>query len=85
MENIKNVRSSIARDVLNFIIKNYSELPFCSRWIVKKFGTRALFGLKQLEDNRNIHQFPQLVETGKVSQAEHTILVDKSGIVITTD
>ena len=81
----KNVRSPIAREVLGFIEEEYKTLPFCSRWIVKKFTTKALFGLRQLEDNGNLHQFPQLVETsGKpVSQAEHTVLISDEKIVTT--
>ncbi len=84
--NEKNVRSPIAREVLKFIEEEYQTLPFCSRWIVKKFGTRGLFGLKQLEDNGNLHQFAQLVESGKekVSQAEHTIFVDEDKVIVTT-
>lgn len=82
----KNVRSPIAREVLNFIIKEYSTLPFCSRWLVKKFGAKALFGLKQLEENENLHQFPQLIESGKgiVAQAENTVLVGKDKSDVTT-
>ena len=78
LQDTKNVRSPIARDVLNFIIKEHKTLPFCSRWIVKKFTTKALFGLRQLEENENLHHFPQLIESSKnvVSQAEHTILID---------
>lgn len=81
----KNVRSPIAREILEFIIKEYEKLPFCSRWIVKKFGTKALFGLKQLEDNGNLHHYAQLVEieNAKVSQAENTILVEEK-IIVTT-
>ena len=83
----KNVRSPIAREVLNHIIEKYKTLPFCSRWIVKKLGTKALFGLKQLEENQNLHHFPQLVETsGKpVSQTEQTILIDDEKIVTTKE
>ncbi len=83
----KNVRSQIAREVLDFIIEEYETLPFCSRWIVNKFGTKALFGLKQLEDNGNLHQFAQLVEVsdGKISQAEHTILILENNVVVTTE
>jgi len=83
----KNIRSSIAREVLKFILEEYYTLPFCSRWLVKKFGTRALFGLRQLEENGNLHHFPQLIETGKgkVAQAENTILVDEEGVTITTE
>lgn len=84
----KNVRNPIARQTLKFIQEEYNTLPFCSRWLVKKLGTKAMFGLKQLEDNGNLHHFPQLVESShsKVSQAENTILIGEEGKVkITTN
>lgn len=86
LRDTKNVRNPISRDVLEFIKKEYNTLPFCSRWLVKKLGTRALFGLKQLEDNGNLHQFDQLVEVAgsKVSQAEQTILISEDGCIVTT-
>ncbi len=82
----KNIRSSIAREVLEFILNEYYTLPFCSRWLVKKFGAKALFGLKQLEENGNLHHFPQLIEVGKgkVAQAENTVLIDNE-VKITTE
>jgi len=83
----KNVRNPISREVLELIKKEYNTLPFCSRWLVKKLGTRALFGLKQLEDNGNLHQFAQLVEIqgSKVSQAEQTILISEDKVIVTTE
>jgi len=83
----KNVRSPIAREVLDFIIDEYKTLPFCSRWLVKKFGTKAILALKQLEQNENIHHYPQLVEVpdAKVSQAEHTFLIEKDKVIVTTE
>ena len=83
----KNVRSEKAREVLNFIIKEYNTLPFCSRWIVKKFGISGLIGLKQLEDVGNLHQFNQLIEASNevVAQTENTILVEKEKITITSE
>ncbi|MBA7660243.1 Methionine aminopeptidase 1 [subsurface metagenome] len=82
----KNVRNPISREVLELIKKEYNTLPFCSRWLVKKLGTRALFGLKQLENNGNLHQFAQLVEVvgSKVSQAEQTILISEDKVIVTT-
>jgi len=82
----RNVRNPEARKVLNYIIEEYKTLPFCSRWLVKKFGTKALFALRQLENNGNLHQFAQLVEISgsKVSQAENTILIDEEVIVTTS-
>ncbi len=81
--NEKNIRSPEARKILNFIIEEYKTLPFCSRWLVKKFGVKSLFSLKQLENNGNLQQYPQLVETSnsKVSQAENTILIDDEVLV----
>jgi len=82
----KQVRSSIAREVLQFIKKEYNTLPFCSRWIVKKLESKALFGLRELESAGILHEFSQLVEVSgsKVSQAEETILIEKEGKVTVT-
>lgn len=87
LTNQKNPRSPIAREVLEFILEEYQTLPFCSRWLVKKIGTKALFGLKELEKNGSLHHFEQLVELGNgiVAQAEHTIFIDdKSEKIVTT-
>lgn len=84
--NSKNVRSPLAREILDYILDTYQTLPFCSRWLVKEFGSKALFGLSQLEKNGNLHQFPQLVEIGKgkVAQAENTFLISKDKVLITS-
>lgn len=89
--NDKLPRGNSEREILNFIIEEYQTLPFCSRWLVKEFGTRALFALKQLENSGNLHHFEQLVEKSsnikevKISQAEHTILVDEKEVIVTTE
>lgn len=86
LQNQKNTRSPIARELLKQIINEYSTLPFCSRWLVRRYGTKALFGLKQLEQEGILYQFPQLVEIsgGIVSQAENTFLIKKNEVIITT-
>ena len=83
--NNKNIRSSGARKILEFIEKEYQTLPFCSRWIVKKFGATALFYLSQLESNGNLHHFAQLVETShsNVAQTEDTVLVEDKTTITT--
>jgi len=80
------VRDSFAREVLAFIYEEYQTLPFCSRWIHKKFGTRGLLALRRIEEAGILHQYPQLIEISgkKVSQAEHTIIIEKSKKTITT-
>jgi len=82
----KPIRDAQARKILLFIEENYSTLPFCSRWIVKKFGTRALLTLNQLEQVGILHHYKQLIEKSheKVSQAEHTIIVSENKVEITT-
>ncbi len=81
-----NVRDNFAREVLDYIAEEYSTLPFCSRWIYKKFGARGLLALRQIEQAGILHQYAQLVETsgGKVAQAEHTVILTENGSIITT-
>ncbi len=81
-----NVRDTFAREVLAFISEEYSTLPFCSRWIFKKFGARGLLALRRIEEAGIVHHYPQLIEIDgkKVSQAEHTVLLDKDKKTITT-
>ncbi|MDO8467974.1 MAG: type II methionyl aminopeptidase [Nanoarchaeota archaeon] len=83
--NQKNTRSPLGREILSFIVDEYGTLPFCSRWLIKKFGTRCLIALKQLEQENVLHQYAQLIEVSeaKVAQTEHTILIhDGKAIVI---
>lgn len=82
-----NVRDSFSREVLQFIEEEYETLPFCARWIVKKFGTRGLLALKRIEDSSILHHYPQLIEkgNGKVAQAEHTVILTGKEIIITTN
>jgi methionyl aminopeptidase len=82
----RNIRSQSAREILNFIIKEYKTLPFCSRWIVKKFGPASLLALRQLEANGNLHNFPLLIESshGKVAQSENTFLVTGKEVIVTS-
>ncbi len=80
----KAVRDRTAREILNHIEKEYSHLPFCSRWLVKKFGTRALIALSNLEKAGILHQYEQLIEISHhpVSQAETTIIKEDNEIKI---
>lgn len=75
-----NVRDSMARTVLAFILDEYKTLPFCSRWIHGKFGSRGLLALRFIEQTGLLHHYNQLIEAGKgvVAQAEHTFHVSKS-------
>ncbi len=87
LEKNLQVRDAFARVVLQFIKEEYQTLPFCSRWIHKKFGTRGLLALKQIESASLLHHYPQLIENANkpVAQAEHTILITKEEKIITTE
>lgn len=86
LESEGQVRDAFAREVLAHIKEEYSTLPFCSRWLVKKFGSRALIALKRLEEANILHHYPQLIETDRkpVAQAEHTIILTDKEKIITT-
>ena len=86
LENPRSVRDNFAREVLEFITEEYKTLPFCSRWIHKKFGTRGLLALRQIESAGLLHHYAQLIETGKgkVAQAEHTVILTEKEKIITT-
>jgi methionyl aminopeptidase len=80
--NKKPVRNMITRQVLNHI-ENYKNLPFTTRWLTRKFGLKAKFALKEMQQMGMLHPHPPLADKqkGMISQAEHTILVDGDGKV----
>ncbi|MEK6854913.1 MAG: type II methionyl aminopeptidase [Nanoarchaeota archaeon] len=80
------VRDSFAREVLAFIKEEYKTLPFCARQLHKKFSSRVVIALKQIEDAGILHNHPQLIESSRkpVAQAEHTIIITKKEKIITT-
>jgi methionyl aminopeptidase len=71
------VRDSFARQVLEFIIENKKTLPFSQREIVKKFSSRALFALRNLEQAGAIEEYSQLVESSHapVCQSETSLII----------
>jgi len=84
LEQVKPVRDMNSRKVLKFIEEEYKTLPFAKRWVVKKFPT-AGFAFRILENEKILHQFPQLPEISKgmVSQAEHTVQVGEKPKILT--
>lgn len=71
------VRDSFARQVIEFILNEKMTLPFSKREIQKKFGTRGLLALRNLEQAGIINEFAQLVEESHspVSQAELSLII----------
>jgi len=79
----KPVRNPITRQVLKEI-ESYDNLPFTTRWLTRKFGNKAKYALKEMEQLDMLHAHPPLADKdkGMISQAEHSILIDDDGNVI---
>jgi methionyl aminopeptidase len=85
--NFKNPRNPTARKILEYAGEKYKTLPFYLREIQEKFGPMTRIAMRELEQAKIIHNFPQLIERSHkpVSQAEHTFIKTKVGkIIITT-
>jgi len=86
LEREGQVRDPFAREILQYIKEEYKTLPFCIRWLHKKFGTRALIAMKRIEEAGLVHHYPQLIEKDRkpVAQAEHTIIITEKDKIVTT-
>ncbi len=81
----KPVRGQMTRRVLQEI-EGYNGLPFCTRWLAKKFPLGMVkFALRELLTLGIIKDYPPLPDKnrGLVSQAEHTILVSDKVEILT--
>lgn len=78
-------RDPDARKILKFIKENYKTRPFCKRWLEKQGFAKLGFSLKILSQRDIIHNFPVLIEKSKmpVSQAEHSVIINKEAVVST--
>jgi methionyl aminopeptidase len=83
----KSLKDPFAKQLLNYIRKNFMTLPFTERWLSKfssSSGYKTAFA--ELVSSKAITGYPVFVETSRnlVAQAEHTILVVKDGCVVLT-
>lgn len=81
------VRLPQARTLLSYVKKNFSTLPFAYRWLQNLMPEVQLkLALIQLEKAGAFYGYPILKEIrgGLVSQAEHTVIVEKDGVLVTT-
>ena len=81
----KPLRRPDARKILQEI-KTYKGLPFASTTLFKKFGKpQTLFALKEMKQQGMLREHPPLIDKAKglVSQAEHSVIVQKEPIVYT--
>ncbi len=83
----KSLRDPHAKQLLNYIKKNFQTLPFAERWLrecVPPSRHKAAFS--ELLSSRCLMAYPVLVEATRkpVAQAEHTVLVVNDGCVVLT-
>jgi methionyl aminopeptidase len=83
----KSPKSEFAKQLLDYIFRNFHTLPFTERWIqgvVRQDRYKKAF--LELLSSRALMSYPIFVEaSGKaVAQAEHTLLVTKEGCEVLT-
>ncbi|MCC7552117.1 type II methionyl aminopeptidase [Candidatus Micrarchaeota archaeon] len=83
---MKNVRMRQSRQVLAHIIQNYFALPFARRWLSPVINSQIALSaaLRELTRSGILTTYPVLkeVDNGLVSQAEHTVIIEKDSVKI---
>lgn len=77
-----------SRKLLNNIKKDYKNLPFAQRWLEEDSKIRKVnLAMRQLISSRAIYPYHVLREKSgaRVAQAEHTVIVESDGCIITTE
>jgi len=83
----KSLKNEFARQLLNYIFKNFQTLPFTERWLQKVVPPNHYeSAFKELLSSKALMSYPVFVEaSGKpVAQAEHTVLVTENGCEVLT-
>jgi len=83
----KSLRNPYAKQLLNYIRKNFRTLPFTERWLqgcVPRDRYKDAFS--ELLSSKSLMSYPVFVEASEkpVAQAEHTILVVRDGCIVLT-
>ncbi len=82
------VRGRHARRIMETVAKEYKTLPFAERWLYGKgmTGFQIRIGLKELVETGALRPYPVLhdVRGSLVSQAEHTIIIEKDSCKVIT-
>ncbi len=83
----KSLKNPYAKQLLNYIRKNFRTLPFTERWLRGCVpDDRYKDAFSELLSSKSLMSYPVFIEaSGKpVAQAEHTILVVKDGCIVLT-
>jgi methionyl aminopeptidase len=82
------VRTQGARDIVRLVAREFKGLPFSRRYLAKHIPKMSLaMGLRELTTKKVLRQYSVLADTkgSRVAQTEHTFLITKDGIEITTE
>jgi methionyl aminopeptidase len=84
----KSLKNEYARQLLDYIFKNFQTLPFTERWLQKIFVPydRYKEAFRELLSSKALMSYPVFIEaSGKpVAQAEHTVIVTEEGCQVLT-
>ena len=83
----KSMRTSEAKQLLNYMETNFRTLPFAERWLQESpLKTKYKGAFREIHDANCLTGYPIFVEvSGKpVAQAEHTLLITANGCEVIT-
>jgi methionyl aminopeptidase len=83
----KPLKSIQAKQLLNYIEKNFKTLPFAERWLSDAFpGKSHVAAFEELLRSRAVMGYPVFVEASAkpVTQAEHSVLLTEDGCEVLT-
>jgi len=83
----KSLRNDYAKQLLNYIEKNFRTLPFSKRWLKECVPPRYFStAFSELLSSKSLMAYPVFIEaSGKpVAQAEHTVVITKDGCHVLT-
>jgi len=71
------LRNKKAKELLQYIQKRFTTLPWCRRWLDDGGQTQYLLGLKELVDNEIVRAYPPLcdIKGSYTAQFEHTFVL----------
>ena len=79
--------NEVESEILEYVREEFKTLPFTPRWLAGRWDpAKVVEALKSLASKGVLHAYPVLVESGRglVSQAEHTFVVLRDRVIVTT-
>ena len=78
IKDYKPVRVGFVRDIVAYCQQHFKFMPFSRRALLPKFSLSQIsYAISTLKMNGMLREYPPLVEKGLVSQAEHSMIIEK--------